>query len=154
MDFTKKNNLQQIYTFVPLSRLEDDDDAAAQVGVTETTSEPRFFNHPTNPNIKFSDLPGIGTPNYPDLETYRKNVKLDKYHTFLIFASTRFTENDINWLKGSRKKRSHFFSFAQKSMKMFDPRTDKRDLSAAKLTCYRKSDVIVWKTWLTRMATP
>ena len=46
-------------------RLDDDDQGAAEVGVTETTREPKAYGHPTNPKIKFWDLPGIGTPNYP-----------------------------------------------------------------------------------------
>ncbi|XP_015770548.1 PREDICTED: interferon-inducible GTPase 1-like, partial [Acropora digitifera] len=50
--------------------LRDDDPQAAEVGVAETTLEPTPYGHPTSPNIVFWDLPGIGTPNYPDLETY------------------------------------------------------------------------------------
>jgi hypothetical protein len=42
------------------NRLEDDDEGAAETGVTETTREPTIYPHPTNEKIKFSDLPGIG----------------------------------------------------------------------------------------------
>ncbi|PFX28464.1 Interferon-inducible GTPase 5 [Stylophora pistillata] len=89
--------------------LNDDADGAAPVDVTECTIEPTSFNHPKYPNIKFWDLPGIGTPNYPDLETYRQKVQLDKYQTFLIFSSSRFTENDIILVKEIKKQGKSFF---------------------------------------------
>lgn len=99
-----------ILIFSCSSRLHDDDDKAAKVGVTETTLEPTCFEHPTNPKIKFWDLPGIGTPHYPDLETYCKKVPLEKYHAFLIFTKDRFTENDKQLARkiGSMNK-SFFF---------------------------------------------
>ena len=76
-------------------RLNDDDDKAAKVGVIETTRVPTAYHRPANPNIKFWDLPGLGTPNYPNMEAYCKKVKLEKYHAFLIFSANRFTENDL-----------------------------------------------------------
>ena len=82
---------------------------AAAVGVTETTKEPTAYDHPTNPKIKFWDLPGIGTPNYPDLETYCKEVELEKYHAFLIFTASRFTENDLNLAEKIRSIKKQFF---------------------------------------------
>ncbi|PFX28465.1 interferon-inducible GTPase 5-like [Stylophora pistillata] len=92
-----------------IRELDDDANGAAPVDVTECTIEPTSFNHPKYPNIKFWDLPGIGTPNYPDVETYRDKVQLDKYHTFLIFASSRFTENDIILAKEIKKQGKSFF---------------------------------------------
>lgn len=91
-------------------RLDDDDDEAAKVGVTETTKEPTCYDHPTNQKIKFWDLPGIGTPNYPDIETYCTKVPLENYHTFLIFTSSRFTEKDRQLAKkvGTMKKTFFF----------------------------------------------
>ena len=74
--------------------LGDEDEGAAETDVTETTREPTIYPHPTNEKIKFWDLPGIGTPNYPDLETYCEKVELEKYDTFLILTMKRFTEND------------------------------------------------------------
>ena len=71
--------------------------------------EPTYYPHPTCPNIKFCNLPGIGTPNYPDLESYCKKVKLEKYHTFLIFTALRFTENDLKLAKKIREIKKKFF---------------------------------------------
>ena len=90
-------------------RLPDDDENSAAVDVTETTKEPTVYDHPINPKIKFWDLPGIGTPKYPDLETYCKEVELEKYHAFLIFTASRFTENDLNLAEKIRSIKKQFF---------------------------------------------
>ena len=82
---------------------------AAKVGVTETTTEPCRFAHPTNSKICFWDLPGIGTPNLPDLNTYCKKVQLEKYDTFLIFTASRFTENDLKLAKQIKRVKKKFF---------------------------------------------
>ena len=57
--------------------------------------EPQVYDHPQNPKIKFWDLPGIGTPIFPNLEAYCNQVNLERYHLFLIFTAGRFTENDL-----------------------------------------------------------
>ena len=92
-----------------VSRVLDDIDGAAEVGITECTTEPTAYDHPTNHNIKFWDLPGIGTPNYPDLETYCEKVELEKYNTFLIFTADRFTKNDLELAKKIREIKKKFF---------------------------------------------
>ena len=73
---------------------DDDDELAAKTGVTETTMVPVSYAHPTNRNIRFWDLPGIGTPKFPDLDSFCMQVGIEKYDTFLILSSARFTEND------------------------------------------------------------
>ena len=90
-------------------RLYEDDEGAAPVDVTECTSEPTAYDHPTNTNVKFWDLPGIGTPDYPDLETYCEKVQLEKYHTYLIFTAIRFTMNDLQLAKKVRSIDKKFF---------------------------------------------
>ena len=87
----------------------DDDDGAAEVSVIECTTKPTAYDHPNNHNIKFWDLPGIGTPNYPDLKTYCMKVNLEKYHTFLIFTTSRFTVEDLELAKKIRKIKKTFF---------------------------------------------
>ncbi|XP_029182159.2 interferon-inducible GTPase 5-like [Acropora millepora] len=90
--------------------LNDDDDGAAPVDVTGCTREPTPYDHRTSSNIKFWDLPGIGTSNYPDMETYVQKVQLGKYHTFLIFTANRFTTNELLLAEKIRSmKRSFFF---------------------------------------------
>jgi GTP-binding protein EngB required for normal cell division len=51
--------------------------------------------HPSNPYVSFCDLPGYGTPSYPDVETYWKKLELEKFDTFLIFISIRVTALDL-----------------------------------------------------------
>lgn len=100
---------------------------AAKVGVTETTLEPTCFEHPTNLKIKFWDLPGIGTPNYPDLETYCKKVPLEKYHAFLIFTKGRFSEYDKQLAQKIRLMNKSFFFIRTKIDE--DVRAEKRKRS-------------------------
>jgi len=95
--------------FVCFFRLCDDDEGAAEVSVVECTDVPTAYDHPTNPKIKFWDLPGIGTPNYPDLETYCQKVGLEKFHAFLIFTASRFTENDLKLAERVRAIKKKFF---------------------------------------------
>ena len=83
---------------------------AAKVNVTEGTDEPICYNHPSNSNIKFWDLPGITHPSFDgDLEKYCKNVPLDKYHTYLIFSKDRFTVNDLRLAERIRSIGKRFF---------------------------------------------
>ena len=95
--------------FLFFCRLKDDDDDAAEVGVVETTTEPTEYQHPDNEKISFVDLPGIGTPNYPDLLTYCTKVGLEDYDTFLIFTATRFTQNDLDLAKKVKSIGKSFF---------------------------------------------
>ena len=91
-------------------RLDDDDELAAHTGVVETTREPIYYPHPANPNIRFWDLPGIGTPNYPDLETFCKKVDIEKLDSYLIFCAGRFTLYDLYFAeKVEMMKKSFFF---------------------------------------------
>ena len=91
-------------------RVEDcDDHRAAKTGVTETTLDQTSYEHPSNPNILFWDLPGIGTPNYPDLQTFCEKVGIEKYDTFLIISSERFKENDLQLAKKVKSMGKSFF---------------------------------------------
>ena len=87
----------------------DDDDGAAKVGVKETTRELIAYDHPTNPKIKFWDLPGIGTPNYPNMATYCEKVELEKFNAFLILTAVRFTEHDLELAKKIKSINKNFF---------------------------------------------
>ncbi|XP_068722096.1 interferon-inducible GTPase 5-like [Montipora capricornis] len=109
--------------------LRDDDEKAAQVGVTETTTVPTVYEHPTNPNISFWDLPGIGTPNYPDLERYVRRVQLEKYDAFLIFTATRFTKYDLQLAKKVRSIGKKFFLICAKIDENVRAQQRKREFS-------------------------
>ncbi|XP_046843675.1 uncharacterized protein LOC124437787 isoform X1 [Xenia sp. Carnegie-2017] len=88
------------------------EEGAAEVGVTEMTSKVTKYSHPDNDNIAFWDLPGIGTPTYPNLKDYcRKVGGLEKYDAFLIFCKTRFTSHDKELAEkvSSELKKPFFF---------------------------------------------
>ena len=89
--------------------LNDDDDDAAEVGIVKTTKDPVEYKHPDNPKISFMDLPGIGTPNFPDLQTYCKKVPFEDYDTFLILTEKRFTQNDLDLAKKVKAIGKKFF---------------------------------------------
>ena len=99
-----------VVTFIAFFRLDENHPMAAPVGVTETTHEPKCYEHPSNPKVKFWDLPGFGTQAYSDLSTYCKEVGMEKYQAFLIFTDTRFTDVDVKLAKevGNMKKKFFF----------------------------------------------
>ena len=87
----------------------DEDDKAAQTGDTETTMEPQPYPYPNNPNITLVDLPGIGTPKFPDLDTYYEKLGLETYDTFLVLTAERFTQYDLELAQIINTMRKSFF---------------------------------------------
>ena len=90
----------------------DNEKEAAETGITETTKVPTSFEHPANPKICFWDLPGIGTPQFPDVETLCEKAGMEKFDTFLIICAVRFTINDVKLAKkviSMPRKPSFFF---------------------------------------------
>lgn len=88
--------------------LSSDDVGAAKTGVVETTKrvDIRSYAHPNNPELKFWDLPGVGTPKFPR-DSYLADIKFDRFDFFLVIAYCRFTDNEL-WLGNEitqRKKR-------------------------------------------------
>ncbi|CAF1098090.1 unnamed protein product [Rotaria sordida] len=97
-------------TFINCLRgLEAEDEGSASVGVVETTNQPIPYEHPDFPNLKIWDLPGVGTPNYPQ-SCYLEKIQFERYDFFLILCRTRFTENDL-WLASEVKKNNKRFIF-------------------------------------------
>ncbi|XP_037401636.1 interferon-inducible GTPase 5-like [Pygocentrus nattereri] len=96
-------------TFINAFRnLGDEDEGAAETGVTETTTEPTPYTHPTMPNVTLWDLPGVGTPKFK-AKTYAKAMKFDRYDFFLIISSRRFRENDLMLAKEIKQKKKQFY---------------------------------------------
>lgn len=88
--------------------LGSDDEGAAKTGVTETTTEPTPYEHPTMPNVMFWDLPGIGTPKFR-ARRYLKKMQFNRYDFFIIISSERFKENDIVLAKEIKKRKKLFY---------------------------------------------
>merc|ERR1711962_478361 len=65
----------------------------AGVGVTQTTTEIRSYEFPSNPLLQICDLPGAGTQKFP-IEEYPREMKFGDYDAFVLVTKDRFTEND------------------------------------------------------------
>ncbi len=88
-----------------------EDEGAATVNVVEETKEAAVYPHPDNPLLKFWDLPGAGSPNFPT-NTYLNKIKVDHFDFFLIICKDAFTEND-KWLAEEITKRGKKFFFVR-----------------------------------------
>ncbi|XP_062394964.1 interferon-inducible GTPase 5-like [Sardina pilchardus] len=108
--------------------LSNDDEGAAETGVTETTMEPTPFPHPTMPNVTIWDLPGIGTPRFK-AKTYLSDVKFDRYDFFIIVTSERFKENDINLAKAIKRKKKRFYFIRSKIDNDINAEHQRRDFN-------------------------
>lgn len=91
-----------------IRELDKDDEGAAKTGVTETTTEPTPYKHPTMSNVMLWDLPGIGTPQFR-ARRYLKKMQLNRYDFFIIVSSERFKENDIMLAKEIKKRKKLFY---------------------------------------------
>ncbi|XP_072913679.1 interferon-inducible GTPase 5-like [Hemitrygon akajei] len=86
-------------TFINAMRgLQSDDPGAAEVGTTETTMEPAGYSHPTLPNVRYWDLPGMGTKQFPAAK-YLTEMKFERFDFFIIISGCRFRENDVKLAK-------------------------------------------------------
>ena len=92
-----------------LLRLHDEDNGAAKVDVVQIPSVPASYSYLCNPNICLVDLPGIGTPTFPDLYTYCQKIELETYDMFLILAGERFTRYDLEIAQKIRSMGKSFF---------------------------------------------
>ncbi|KAL2078340.1 hypothetical protein ACEWY4_026025 [Coilia grayii] len=81
---------------------------SAPIGVTECTTEVTMYPHPTMPNVRIWDLPGIGTPRFK-AKTYLKDVKFKNYDFFIIVSAFRFKENDLTLAKEIKKQKKNFY---------------------------------------------
>lgn len=113
-------------------RLHTGEEGAAEVGVTETTTKATFYPHPDNANVRFWDLPGVGSSNFPR-KTYLKNIDADIYDLFLIISARRFTDDD-RWLERQlRKGKKTFFFVRTKFDQDVEGQSDKADELRAKI---------------------
>ncbi|XP_032083784.1 interferon-inducible GTPase 5-like [Thamnophis elegans] len=86
----------------------DDDNEAAEVGPGKETMELKAYPHPSFPNIKIWDLPGIGTYKVKAAE-YLKNVQFERYDVFIMVISDRFTESNALLAKEIQRMKKKFY---------------------------------------------
>ncbi|XP_072913771.1 interferon-inducible GTPase 5-like [Hemitrygon akajei] len=96
-------------TFINAMRgLLSTDPGAAKSGTTETTMEPTGYSHPTLPNVRYWDLPGIGTTPFPAAKYLRK-MNFKRYDFFIIISALRFKENDVKLAKEINRLGKKFY---------------------------------------------
>ncbi|XP_032083824.1 interferon-inducible GTPase 5-like [Thamnophis elegans] len=91
----------------------DDDNEAAEVGPGKETRELKAYLHPSFPNIKIWDLPGIGTYKVKAAE-YLKKVQFERYDVFILVISDRFTENNAMLAKEIQRMKKKFYYMCSK----------------------------------------
>ncbi|XP_072914662.1 interferon-inducible GTPase 5-like [Hemitrygon akajei] len=96
-------------TFINAMRgLRSTDPGAAEVGTTETTMEPTRYSHPTLPNVRYWDLPGMGTKQFTAAK-YLTEMKFERYDFFIIVFAFRLKENDVKLAKVIKQLGKRFY---------------------------------------------
>ena len=81
----------------------------AITGPVEETNEPSFYTYPKNSNIQLVDVPGVGSPAYPDVDNYCKEVPIDTCDTFLILVGQRVTDLELQLAARFKSMKKPFF---------------------------------------------
>ncbi|XP_006800674.1 interferon-inducible GTPase 5-like [Neolamprologus brichardi] len=124
-----------------LREMSDDDEGAAPTGVTETTSEVTEYPHPNYPNVTLSDLPGIGTTNFP-ADKYLELVGFEKFDFFIIISDTRFRENDVKLAQEIQKMKKKFYFVRSKIDRDIQAERRKRDFSEERTLTKIRDDCV------------
>ncbi|XP_077312892.1 interferon-inducible GTPase 5-like [Lithobates pipiens] len=96
-------------TFINVIRgLGDEDEGSAKTGVVETTVVATPYSHPHHRNVKYWDLPGIGTTRF-EPNKYLDLVKLTQFDFFLIIASERFRDCHIQLARAINSMGKKFY---------------------------------------------
>lgn len=88
--------------------LTGNEDTAAKVGVTETTSTPWGYNHPENRLLKFWDVPWVEAENF-HRDAYLCQIGLTKFDFFILVAGDRFTAIEKWFADAIAAKEKSFF---------------------------------------------
>ncbi|XP_006811083.2 interferon-inducible GTPase 1-like, partial [Neolamprologus brichardi] len=129
-------------TFVNAFReLSDGDEGAAPTGVKETTSEVTEYTHPNYPNVKFWDLPGVGTRNFPS-DTYLERVGFEKFDFFIIVSAVRFRENDVKLAQEIQRMKKKFYFVRSKIDNNIRSEKRKRNFSEEKTLTKIRDDCV------------
>ncbi|XP_043936778.1 immunity-related GTPase family Q protein-like isoform X2 [Protopterus annectens] len=136
-------------TFINALRgLDDEDEAAAKIGITETTVEPTEYPYLRYPNISLWDLPGIGAPNFA-ADAYLQKINFGHYDFFFILASDCFKENHVILAKEieARGKNVYFIRTkididiqTEKRKGDLDEMDEKEVLDKIRQNCIQKSE--------------
>ncbi|XP_054844413.1 interferon-inducible GTPase 5-like [Eublepharis macularius] len=114
-----------------LRGMADDETDAAETGPVQTTMEAKGYPHPMFPKVTMWDLPGVGTPEFKAKE-YLQKVNFKKYDFFMILASERFTENDVQLAQEIHKMKKKFYYLRTKVDVSLDSERKKRNFNEEK----------------------
>ncbi|XP_071095128.1 T-cell-specific guanine nucleotide triphosphate-binding protein 2-like [Haliotis cracherodii] len=111
-----------------------DDEGSAPVGTGDVTREPTKYCHPYNEQLVFWDLPGVGTPRFPQDKSYLGRVGYSNYDFFLLLSDDRFTSKDI-WLAREIEslKKEYFFIRTKIDDAMESAEYTERDFSESRV---------------------
>ena len=79
--------------------IDEEDESAARVDIVDGEQQPMEYSYPSNPLVRFCDLPGYGTPTNPDLESYWNKFELEEFDIFIIFITSRIMGLDLAILR-------------------------------------------------------
>ncbi|XP_043936493.1 interferon-inducible GTPase 5-like [Protopterus annectens] len=114
-------------------QLGKEEDICTNLRTSETNKLPSAYCHPKFNNVKFWDLPGIGSPNFAAV-SYLRKIRFHYYDLFIIMSSNVFNIHHAN-LAMEIKKRGRSFCFVRSKVDA--------DLLVAK--AYRQYDYNEWK---------
>ncbi|XP_056399524.1 interferon-inducible GTPase 5-like [Hyla sarda] len=123
-------------TFINVIRgLNDEEKDSAKTGVVETTMSPTAYLHPHHRNVRYWDLPGIGSPGFKPMD-YLKLVEFDRYDFFLIITTERFRECHILLAQAIQSMGKKFYFLRSK----ID--SDLKGYKRGRANCYKEEDIL------------
>ncbi|CAI5695132.1 unnamed protein product [Oreochromis niloticus] len=106
--------------------------------VVDTTS---VYPHPKYPNVTFSDLPGIGSTDFP-ADEYLKLVGFEKFDFFIIISAVRFRENDVKLAQEIQRMKKNFYFVRSKIDNNIKAAQRKKDFSEERTLTQMREDCI------------
>ncbi|XP_069804158.1 interferon-inducible GTPase 5-like [Dendropsophus ebraccatus] len=123
-------------TFINVIRgLNDEEEGSAKTGVVATTMYPTAYSHPHHRNVRYWDLPGIGSPGFTPLD-YLQTVKFYQYDFFLIITTERFREYHILLAQAIKSMGKKFYFLRSKIDSVL------KGYRRGRANCYKEEDIL------------
>ncbi|XP_044134664.1 interferon-inducible GTPase 5-like [Bufo gargarizans] len=123
-------------TFINVMRgVSDEEKGSAKTGVVETTMVPSPYLHPHHRNVRYWDLPGIGTPGFKPMD-YLKLVNFNQYDFFFIITTERFKECHILLAQAIKSMGKKFYFLRSKIDSVL------KGYRRGKRNCYKDEDIL------------
>lgn len=123
-------------TFINVIRgLNDEEEGSAKTGVVETTMAPSPYLHPHHRNVRYWDLPGIGSLGFKAMD-YLQLVKFTQYDFFLIITTERFRECHILLAQAIQSMGKKFYFLRSKIDSVL------KGCRRGRTNCYKDEDIL------------